>query len=346
MPLHTQQNSFTTNLFVISCLLISINQCSASDLPTVSELLLETPFSSKHTQEVLAGKISTTDIVPVSDNELAQGVACLVKKGTPKDLDSVHLGTWLAPEQHIILSALISDNASISDFKTVHFNTEHQHELQRFINAEGGYELNLSLQETRKFNQLNAIKNKQRLNNDTEQLIQGLLLERYNQYRKLEVTGIAPYARNDAKETQPGKQLITSLEESLRLKKLYPKLYRLLKQYPHSVDLPVTESFFWYLVNLGDRPAVGLSHRIHSDLDIAILIIERGYYISHTIDSVQVLVGLIPVQEGMLLIYINRTWTEEVSGLFSLIKRKVAHNIMISEMEHVMKNIHICINAD
>ena len=347
MSQKTKHSSSTiTALFVFNFLLIFLNKGIATELPTVSELLLETPFNSKHTKRVLAGNIATTDIIPVSENELAQGVACLVKKDTPTNLDAIRIGTWLAPDQHILLSSLIPDNASIADFKDVRFNSQNEHELQRFINAEVGNELNLSLLETSKFSQLKALENKQLQRANAEQLIQSILLSRYQKYRKQGAKGVAPYARSDDKEVQPGKQLITSLEESLGLKKLYPKLYNSLRQYPQPFELAVTEDYFWYLVNLGDRPAIGLSHRLHSDIDDATFIIERGYYISHTIDSVQVLVGLIPVQEGTLLVYINRTWTEKISGLFSSIKRKIAHNIMISEMEHVMKNIHVCRNSD
>ena len=135
---------------------------------------------------------------------------------------------------------------------------------------------------------------------------------------------------------------MTSLEESLALKKLYPKLYNLLKRYPQPVEYSVAEDYFWYMVDLDDRPAIGLSHRLHTRIDDATFIIERGYYISHTIDAVQIIVSLIPVQEGLLLVYNNRTWTEKITGLFSTIKRKIAYKIMISEMEHVLENLDVC----
>jgi hypothetical protein len=89
-----------------------------------------------------------------------------------------------------------------------------------------------------------------------------------------------------------------------------------------------------------------LSHRLHTRIDEATLIIERGFYISHTIDAVQILISLSPVQEGTLLVYTNRTWTEKISGLFSTAKRKIAYEIMISEMEHVLKNINVCRSSE
>ena len=336
------RSSTTTALLVLTFLLNFISSSIASELPTASEFLLETPFNSNHTKQVLAGEIAATDIIPVSDTEVAQGVACLVKNDTPKNLDAILIGTWLAPEQHILLSSFIPENASLTDFKDVRFNPQHEHEVERFINVEAGNELNLSLQEISKFRNLKASENNQLQMANTEKLLQNILYARYQKYREQGPKGVAPYARGDGKETQPGKQLITSLEESLALKKLYPKLHYFLKQYPQPVNFTVAEDYFWYMVNLGSRPAIGLSHRLHTHIGEATFIFERGYYISHTIDSVQVLVGLIPVQEGTLLVYSNRTWTEKISGLFSTIKRKIAYKIMISEMENVMKNLHVC----
>ncbi|WP_428355296.1 hypothetical protein [Methyloprofundus sp.] len=308
----------------------------------MSTLLLETPFSEKHTQQVLAGKITTTDIVPVSKNELAQGVACLVKDDAQINLDTIRQGTWLAPEQHILASSLIAENATPADFEAIRFNAQNEKELKRFIDAKEGRELNLSALEISEFAKLKQAQNKHLDVQNTQLLIQNILLKRYQQYRKLGLKGLSPYARGGNKQTQPEYQLKTSLEESLGLKKLYPQLYSLLKDYPQGINDSLVEDYYWYLVNLGDRPAVGLSHRIYSNSGGVTLQIERGYYISHTLDSVQVFIGLIPVKEGNLLVYINRTWTEEISGFFSFVKRKIAHKIMLSEMDHVMKNINIC----
>jgi len=290
--------------FCFYFMLLISNTVFSSELPAVSTLLLETPFSAKHIQQVLDGKIVTTDIVPVSKKELAQGVACLVKKDAQINLDTIRKGTWLAPEQHIILSSMIPEKTSLADFKGIRFNSANEHELQRFSDAHAGNELNLSRPEIREFEKLKATQLNQLDVQSTEQLIQNLLLSRYQKYQKQGLAGIAPYARSDSEQTQAGAQLYTSLEESLALKKLYPQLYSLLVNYPKGVNNAVVEDYYWYLVNLGDRPAVGLSHRIHRTIGGAVLQIERGYYISHTLDSVQVFVGLIPVQEGSLLIYI------------------------------------------
>ena len=342
----TKYRTSRISTLIVFSLLNFTGQGIASELPTVSELLLGTPFSSKHTQQVLAGEIAATDVIPVSESELAQGVACLVKNDTLKNLETIRSGTWLAPEQHILSSALIPDHASLSDFKDIRLNPQYKHEVQRFINAKAGNELNLSLPEISKFRKLKASESKQLQVISADQLIQDILLTRYQKYREQGLKGVTPYARIKDQETLPGKQLMTSLKESLALKKMYPKLYNLLKQYPQPVKFSVAEDYFWYMVDLDDRPAIGLSHRLYTHIDDTTFIVERGYYISHTIDTVQILISLSPVKEGTLLVYNNRTWTEKISGLFSSVKRKIAYKIMISEMEHVMKNLNVCRSSE
>jgi hypothetical protein len=299
-------------------------------------------YSDKHTTQVLAGEIATSKIVPVSESELAQGVACLVTNDALEKLDSIEGATWLAPEKLILSSGEIAVQASLTDFEAVELFPQHEDEAKYFINAKVGKKLNLSTAEINQFNELKASADKPLQPASVDKLLQDILLTRHQQYREKGINGIAPYARSKKLEVQPGQQLLTSLDVSLGLKKLYPDVFNLLEQYPRALDSSFTEDYFWYLVNLDDRPAIGLSHRLHISMNDARFIIERGYYISHSLDSVQIIVALVPVQEGLLLVYTNRTWTGKVTGMFNLLKQGIGYKIMISEMEHVMKNLNIC----
>jgi hypothetical protein len=316
--------------------------CQAQELPTVSDLLLETPFSENHITQVLAGEIAASKIVPVSKSELAQGVACLVTNDALEKLDTMEGATWLAPEKLILSSGEIADPSLLSDFEAIELHPQHEDEAQYFINAKAGKNLNLSTAEINQLSELKAATSKAPQPATVDKLIQGMLLTRHQQYREKGLSAIAPYARSKKREVKPGQQLLTSLDESLGLKKLYPDVFNLLEQYPRTIDSAFTEDYFWYMVNLDDRPAIGLSHRLHISMNDAKFIIERGYYISHSLDSVQIIVALVPVQEGLLLVYTNRTWTGKITGMFTFLKQRIGYNIMMHEMEHVMKNLSIC----
>lgn len=332
----------TTSTLIVFAWLTLATQGFASDLPTVKDLLIEIPFGAEHTTQVLAGEIATTKVVPVSKSELAQGVACLVKNDTLTKVDAVQSATWLAPEHLILSSSQLPDHAVLADFQNIQHNTLYEDEIQQFINAKAGSKLNLSLVEIAQFNQLKTKTSQELQPIAADQLIKKMLLTRYQAYREKGLNALTPYARTKQQEVQPLQQLKTSLEESFGLKTHYPTVYNLLEQYPQAANPAFVEDYFWYMVNLDDRPAIGLSHRLQGSVNQARFIIERGFYISHSLDSVQIVVAIIPAQEGLLLIYINRTWTEKITGFLTGIKQRIGYDIMMSEMEHVMKSLNVC----
>jgi hypothetical protein len=87
--LMTTINRKATLALIAFSLLNLAGQSFATDLPTVEEVLIETPFKDKHIKQVLKGEIATTRVVPVSKTELAQGVACLIPNGRLKDFDTL-----------------------------------------------------------------------------------------------------------------------------------------------------------------------------------------------------------------------------------------------------------------
>jgi hypothetical protein len=316
----------------------------AAELPTVADVLIETPFSAKHVAQVLDGKISATKVVPVSKSELAQGVACLVSYDAAEKLDTLEGATWLGPEKLLLAGERIPAEPVLTDFNNVQLHPQYEDETEEYLDAKAGIDLNLSLSEIASFNQLKTSVSEEQQPIAVDQRIRELLLTRHQLYRANGVNGRAPYARKKGREVQPLEQLKISLEESLGLKNHYPAAYSFLEQYPHkrTYDIDFSEAYFWYIWNLDDRPAVGLSHRLHINVDDARFIIERGHYVSHSLENIQILVAIIPVQEGTLLVYINRTWTHKVTGFFTRIKKMIGYKMMMSEMEHVMENLDVC----
>ena len=317
----------------------------SAELPTVADVLIETPFSAKHVEQVLDGEISATKVVPVSKSELAQGVACLVTSDRLKNIDTLEGATWLGPEKLFLASGRIPADASVADFKDVQLNPEYMDEIAEYLEAKPGVDLNLSLPEIAEFNQLETSVSKEQQPIAVDQRIRELLLSRHQIYVENGINGLAPYARKKGRETQPLEQMKISLLESLGLRAHYPAIYNFLWRYPDAPDTDFREDYFWYIVNLDDRPAVGVSHRLHTSVGEARFIVERGHYVSHSLESIQIVVAVIPVQEGMLLVYVNRTWTHKVTGFFTRLKKRIGYKMMMSEMEHVMENLDVCGDA-
>jgi hypothetical protein len=338
------KNKHAPAVLIVLSLLNLAGQAFAAELPTVAEVLIETPFSGKHVEQVLQGEIAATRVVPVSKTELAQGVGCLISNATLAKLDTLKGITWLGPEKLFLASGQIPADPVLADFDDVRLYPEYADEIEEYVDAKAGVNLNLSTSEIADFNQLETSVSKEQRPIAVEQRIRELLLTRHQVYREQGINGLAPYARKRGREVQPLEQLKISLQESLGLKTHYPTIYSFLEQYPHATapDTEFSEQYFWNIWNLDDRPAVGLNHRLHVSVDDARFIIERGHYVSHSLENIQILVAAIPVQEGMLLVYVNRTWTHKVAGFFTRLKKRIGYKIMMSEMEHVLQNLNVC----
>jgi hypothetical protein len=339
-------NKHATSLLIAFSLLNLAGQGFAAELPTVEEVLIETPFKAKHIKQVLKGEIATTRVVPVSKTELAQGVACLIPNGRLKDFDTLESITWLGPEKLFLASGQIPADPVLADFEGIQLYPKYEDEIEEYVDAKPGVHLNLSLSEIAEFTQRESSVSKEQLPIAVDERIRELLLTRQQIYREQGINGLAPYARKKGREVQPLDQMKISLEESLGLKTHYPAVYSFLEQYPQAdIQAPGTdfsENYYWNIWNLDDRPAVGLNHRLQINVDDARFIIERGHYVSHSLEGIQILVAVIPVQEGTLLVYVNRTWSHKVAGFFSLIKKSIGYKIMLSEMENVLENLDIC----
>ena len=71
-----------------------------------------------------------------------------------------------------------------------------------------------------------------------------------------------------------------------------------------------------------------LAHRMFVDLPHGTLLAERQFYVGHSYNSLQVLVGAIPVQGGSVLFYRNRTFTDQVAGFGGAAKRGIGKTMM------------------
>ena len=55
---------------------------------------------------------------------------------------------------------------------------------------------------------------------------------------------------------------------------------------------------------------------------------DRHYYVSRSHNSVQVVAGIFPVAQGALVIYANRTFTDQLGGIGAGAKQALGRRIM------------------
>lgn len=139
-----------------------------------------------------------------------------------------------------------------------------------------------------------------------------ILRGRFEAYRQGGVDAVAPYTRNGKPIVQPGRQLAASTESLTFLREHYPRFIDSLLNYPKR-DPALREQFFVTFDREGERPLYVLKHWLADIRPDQALIAERQFYISNTLDSLQVVILCIQDGDATLVALASETFTGKVS---------------------------------
>jgi hypothetical protein len=81
------------------------------------------------------------------------------------------------------------------------------------------------------------------------------------------------------------------------------------------------ERFDWSNYNAHDTPTFVLTHRFSMREGDAYVLAQRQYYVSRGYNVMQAVGGFLPVEEGTVVVYTNRTSTDQVTGFGGGTKR-------------------------
>jgi len=323
-------------------LLILLSSAQAAHAAyTMEQILSEPYFDASDIKSVRKGGFGVAKIHEVSDREIAVVIACLVK-GDPKNALAPFLGDALPIDEELLeFQQLINTDFHEKSFAAISLGSDDHDETQHYLDAKPGYGLNLSGDEITDLQALRGSDNPGRV----EALLEDILLARYLSYRENGLAGALPYAREKGEEVSPGEELRKTEEDMKGLHELYPDFHNAWLSYPRNMpeDL-VGDDFFWVKLNIDERPAFMLSHRLVTNNEDVHLVGIRDYYISHFFDVSQRVAGVARLESGEhILVYIERAWVDYWSGFVSLSKR-IGHKVMKKQMEHLLEDHGICGN--
>ena len=99
--------------------------------------------------------------------------------------------------------------------------------------------------------------------------------------------------------------------------------------YPKSQPPKATEKFFWVNFAVDNQPTIALTHRLVVQQDDGTYVFaDRHYYVSRSHNAVQAVAGIFPVQEGALVVYGNRTFTDQLGGFGAGAKQVIGRKLM------------------
>lgn len=283
-------------------------------------------FSSGERRQILAGELVTTaSRAQTSDRELAISMAFLIRNPPADLVDQFTRATAYETDTQARAYGPITGQGTAAELQGLRLGDA---EAKRFADARPGTDLNLSAGEIAT---LRALPDKSTA--AVETAVRTLLLERYRAYRARGLAGIAAYDRGGGKRSDPAAALRGATTASPVLRREAPEMVKALLEYPGGQPADAREVFLWVSFDIDQRPTLSLTHRLASrQSDGTFVLADRHYYVSRSHDAVQIVAGLFPVTEGTLVLYANRTYTDQLGGFGASAKQAIGRRIMSGQL--------------
>jgi hypothetical protein len=166
------------------------------------------------------------------------------------------------------------------------------------------------------------------------------LLHRYEAYRQRGLDGIEPRGR-----ARPGEELQTALQEAELLARFFPEIHRALRLYPEAQPADLRHAFFWVNQRVENRPTYILAHRSYFVRADGAFMAERQFYVEHSYNSLFLLAGAMPMSGGTIMLYSNRTFTDQVAGIGSGLRHSIGRKQMRDEIVKSFEKIRSTVSA-
>lgn len=309
-----------------------------ADIPSAEEIADNLGLSSADKKSVLAGELVSRTMKSTNDRELAVTLAFIVTLSVDevKKQARQHLLTKTDPET--IAWAPITGEGNLDSFSTLNLDPDPDKRAQAYLNAKPGQALNLSKSEIATFNSMDIADGESAAAAVTTE-VRHQLLNRFQSYRQKGLAGVSPYARARGKATAAADDLKSATESFSQLKKALPGLYKVLSNYPADKPEGLDESFMWSNYTAHGEPVFILTHDLSFDDSDAYVIVQRQFYVSGSYNAGQSITAFVPVKDGTVVFYVNRTSTDQVTGFGSSTKRSIGSKVMASQLKDLYQKV-------
>lgn len=287
------------------------------------------------------GKIVSFSVTEETAKELAVGLITFLDT-PPSQLTHFFKKNDLARvDPDVVLYHEVSATADLNSFREFKFIPDQIEEVKKLLSVNAGHRFNLSADEIKSLSALNekvrTWPNAQIIDAVSHHY-QEILFNRLTEYRKKGLKGIMPYARKD-QAANPAEELYVAATSSEILKSLYPRLQSIWINYPASPFTDMEDRFTWVNRQINDRPTAILIHRMIFASANESLILSRQFFVGHTYNSSQLIIGSLPYQNGSLVFYTLRTSTDRVAGTGKQFKHKIGREHMKQQMMVNLNNL-------
>jgi len=230
---------------------------------------------------------------------------------------------------------MLSGAPSLDSFAKLSLQPDAGKRTQAYLNASPDGDLNLSSEEIASFGKLGS----GAATAAVEQAVRSALLARLQAYQTKGLAGISPYARSSGSPRSPADELRSATQATKRLQAKVPNAHDLFLNYPASKPAGTEEAYRWSHLMAHGVPTIALMHSLYVPEGDAWVILQRQFYVSGGYNCEQAIAAFLPMQKGTLVLYTNRTSTDQVTGFGGGAKRSIGSKLLASQLEGLYQKI-------
>lgn len=303
-----------------------------AELPDPATLLADLGVSAADVAQVQAGEMVRHEIAPASPRELTAGLAFRVGVAPAELLADVKQELLLRVDPTVTAHGTVGSGGA-ADFAKLTLGGDAAR-AKAYVTAAPGGALNLSTEEIAAFAKLGAGASVA----SVEQQLREQLAARVAAYRAKGLAGIAPYALASGARS-PGEELRTATSASKALAKYAPAAYQALEQYPGGKPPGTQEVFRWSQFDAHGTPTIALTHALLMPDGDGWIAVQRQFYVSSGYNAEQAVAAFLPAAGGTVVVYGNRTSTDQITGFGGGTKRSLGSKVLASQLESMFERM-------
>jgi hypothetical protein len=306
-----------------------------AQLPPAAEILSALGYTADEIAGIEGGRITDKAPDPSTEREIAAGFAFHLGATPAKAIEEIRTKLIGDLNPDTISSGTISLPATAGDFAKLSLAPQTADRTAAYAGASAGDDLNLSTEEIAAFSALG----KSATTAAVEQQLRASLLARVQAYQAKGLDGIAVYDRGSGKSRDVAADLRSATVAAKGLAKYAPESRRLAVEYPKGKPAGLEELFRWVQFEAHGVPTIVLVHSMVIPDGDAFIVVQRQYYVSEGFNCEEAVAAFLPVQDGTVVVYGNRTSTDQVTGFGGSAKRSIGSKLLASQLKDMFANL-------
>lgn len=328
---------------IIAAAFLAANPVLADKAPTVDELLEILGESNKRAKldkgGIIWGGASQNE---ANDASLAGYMVARVNGSIPDIIKFLNTSPDM-PSMKIYPIADSSDETLGKALKQVVFTKKDKKDVKLLLDPKPNSKFNYSNAEIAEIAKLMKAYKAGETDYKTDEevagaALQNLMAKRYRAYLKDGLAGIAPYQRSETKQDNPGEQFIDAAGALIAAPKYFPDFMKALHDFPKGAESGSYENVHSMMIEEAQgRVLYTLNHAMIEQTDDFAYIMQREYYLSHTLEILSIITLMIKDEQGTLMVILAQTATDMVAGAARPIAGPIGRTVMSYNLKPLFK---------